>query len=494
MALNYSYEHLGYRINVSNNNFSIYEPFFKGLKLMEYYKETNAKELFNNEAGLYHELSHYYQDIVFPACICERDLKIKILTNSNSTISEKLQGLYKYLFKEGQSMEMLQSISDPNSGIDFWTISFKDLLESYADIRSIKTILDAYFKKNEDVDSFVSKCIIEQSSFHYEFFDGKKVLARLRETTRPYAICKQVFLTMISLRKSKFLFNDEEPTADLMKINMADGYSHSKNSFIYVLERRLDIFLLFCIEFALTIPSVSFIMKAVEEGKSIRMFHPGCRFYYIIHLICENPDTFNKLDFNANYVEVFDIISERYGLYSYDEVVGSYVTPDRPFSTIKFFQNKILKETKKVTIGNRCNSDIMGFFMQTGVPILLWGQGRQQIYIGNGNNGFDSYCYEGETYDYVVHYMMCALDRFFLRKTNDTDDLKQIINGFLLQESAVYYALNKCANTIINDNRTVVCPLSCKFKNDNCLLYTIFTKSEEHQPCVLKEIIKSNIV
>lgn len=497
--MDYSYERLSFRINIRDNNFSIYEPFFNGLRLPDYFNKPNAEELFQNEIGLYHELTHFYQDFFFPACICERDLKNRIVDSvKNHSVQEvnDLKELYEYLFEESQYVETLKELINPNSNKDFWSISYKDLLESYADIRSTKTVMDAYFNKDNQVDQFISNFFINNTSFHFESFENnRKIHTKLGGTTRQYSICKQVFLSLLTFTKSKFLFCDEEPTAEYLKILMADGFRHNKGDFMYNIARRLDIILLYCIEFALTLPSITFIKDAIKDGKSKRMFHPGCRFYYIVTTILGNPDTFNKLDISASYTEVFDIISDTSSdLYKYSDVVNSYLKPNIPFSFVRHQHNRTLIETiQKITIANRCNSDIFGFFKQTGIPVLLWGQGRQQIYVGDGNDKFDILQYYGDTHDYINDYFKTVMVRYLLPKTNSIGEIKKMLSMLFLQESVVYWVINKCANTIIKGNVNNKCPIPCEYNNYDCsVLKTITNDNLNH--CLLTKLINFIII
>lgn len=494
---NYSYNRLRYRINVDNNDFSIYEPFLKGLKLTDYIERTDSEKLFSNEIGLYHELTHYYQDIFFPACVSERDLKFLILSNistSSRNIEEskdvaKLRELYDYLFRTPFCHEELYSLSKNDDGIDFWSISYTDLLESYADIRSLKTILDTYFKRSDYVNNYIKNYIKKHHIFCYEI-DGNKLITKLRGFSRRYSICKHVFLTLFSVTNSKFYYNDRMNTFNRIKLDMAEAFNYEKDERFYNIERNLDIFILFCIEFSLTIPSISYILKSIEEGKDRRMYHPGCRFYAVIAKILQYPDTFNQLDFNSNYVGVFNHISEACGLYKYEVVANSLITNDIPFHVIRFSHNRYLKQTPNVKIGNRCNIDMLGFFKQIGSPILLWGSDRQQIYLGNSKDSFDCYSYSGSQIEYCYDYLCSDYDRIFMVSPKNIEDLKRKTNQLFLQESAYSYVLNLCANSILSNDNKSICPLDCGSNEKKCLLKNKLTDSNNHL-CIIPDLIKS---
>ena len=494
---NYSYSHLRYRINVENNDFSTYEPYLKGLRLTDYIERPDSEKMFSNEIGLYHELTHYYQDIFFPACVSERDLKFLILSNINTSSGNmeesedavKLRELYEYLFRTPFCHEELYSLSKNDDGIDFWSISYTDLLESYADIRSIKTILDAYYKRSKYVDNYISNYIKKHQIFCYEI-DGKKLITKLRGFSRRYSICKHVFLTLFSITNSKFFYNDRMNTFNRVKIDMAEALNYEKDERFYNIERNLDIFILFCIEFALSIPSISQILRSIKGGKDRRMFHPGFRFYAILTKILQYPDTFNQLDFNSSYTEVFNQISEACGLYKYEDMANSLITNDIPFHVIRYSHNRYLKQTPNVKIGNRCNIDLFSFFKQNGSPILLWGSDSQQIYIGNGKDSFDSYSYTGSDIEYCYDYLCSDYDRIFIGSIENMEDLKCKTNLFFLQESAYSYILNLCANSILFNNNKSVCPLNCGSNENKCLLKNKLVENNNHL-CIIPELIKS---
>lgn len=499
MVNNYSYDHLSYRINIKNNDFSIYDPFFKGLKLPDYIDRPDAERILDNERGLYHELIHLYQDIFLPACICERDLKNKILAsltfstdnkNEKSEAIVKHLSLFNYLFRSDYCEKNLYSISQNEEGLDFWAISYTDLLESYADIRTTKTILDSYFRKNDSTDAFLMGYIRKKSLFHYDIIDERKLLVRLRDSDRPYAICKHVFLTLFSEIHSPFYCNDEMNTFNIVKSDLARAFTYEKDKRFYQLERNLDIFILFCIEFALTLPSISYIIKSIEDGKDKRMFHPGCRFYSLIAFICKYPDTFNNLDFDANYTEVFDQISEMWGSYKYQDVIDSLTQPYLPFYSVQFCHNRILIETPRVSIGNRCNIDIMNFFKQTGTPILLWGDQSQQIYVGNGVDKFELYEFRQRMIKLICDYIGSYPQRMNLGTIRNLDELKLTTIKLFLQESAASYVLNRCANIFINNKKGSVCPIDCISKDENCIIFQKINSKDDYF-CVIPDLIRT---
>lgn len=499
--LDYSYHHLAFRLNIGENDFSKYEPYFNGLKLPEYIEEPNAEKLLDNERALYHELSHYYQDIYFPACICERELKINILADyvqnasgksHNNKKHNKRRELFDYLFMTKYCDDNLYSLSKNDEGIDFWAISYKDLLESYADIRASKTVFDAYRNEDEQIKDFIRNYILKRKLFHYDL-DDNQLTTRLGDLDRTYAICKHVFLTLFSAANSRFCFNDSLNSFNRIKVDLANAFSSEKDERLFNLARNLDIFLLFCIEFALTLPSASFIEKSIEEGKDKRMFHPGCRFYSLIALIMSYPDTFNDLDFSANYVEVFDQISEACGLYKYEDVVKSLTYPNFPFSVIRHSHNLRLKETINVKIENRCNIDIMTFFKKTGNPIILWGASSQYVYVGDGNDKFDSFHYRGLDSDYAIQYLFSDVERMyneFFGTNYNPKELKSMINIWFLQESSAFFLLNRCANSFLSKKKDEeICLLDCDYKSNDCLLFNIVSRKKNIQ-CDLTKLIE----
>ena len=485
---NYSFSRLSHRINIDNDDFFFFFPFLKGMQLTDYIDSSDVEKLFLNEVGLYHELTHYYQDLFFPACNCESQLLQGIILNrNNADVFAKKRKLYKYLFEDGYCDENLYSLSGKSVDI---SISYTDLLESYADIRATKNFLDLYYRKNERVDTFIRKYIRENNAFHYEIYDHQLIAHITGRISRQYAICKHVFLSLFSITKSRFFAIDEYDTFNKVKLDLADALSYEKDKRFYNLERNLDIYLLFCMEFALTLPSASFIEKSIEEGKDIRMFHPGSRFYALIALIHKYPDTFNNLEFDANYVDVFNQISEICGLYSFEDVVRSLEKPYLPFSTISFARNRYLRQTKNNNIGNRCNIEILNFFKQIGVPILLWGNKQQQIYIGDGKDKFNSYQYEDSVLTYIYNYICSDMDRLSFGCHKDLSDLKNKINHFFLQESASAFVLSKFAESILNSDKSVMCPSNCMNKGMNCLLQKDLG-IENAPSCVIPDLIKT---
>ena len=461
------------------------------MQLPDYIGSPDAEKLFANEVGLYHELTHYYEDLFFPACNCECQMVQEIILNrNNADVLTKKRELYKYLFEEGYCDENLYSLSGKYENMDFWSISYTDLLESYADIRATKTFLDLYYRKDEHVDTFIRDYIRKNNVFHYELLDHQLVAPIRRAFLRQYAICKHVILTLFSLSKSKFFANDEYNTFNIVKLDLAYALSYVKDKSFYNLERNLDIYILFFIEFALTLPSASFIEKSIEEGKDIRMFHPGFRFYALIALVHKYPETFNDLEYDANYVDVFNQISEFLGLYKYEDVVNSLAKPYLPFYTISFACTTFLQQTKNNSIGSRCNIDLLNFFKQIGTPILLWGDKRQQIYIGDGKDKFESYQYEDTMLAYIFNYICSDLDRLSIGFHKDLSDLKNKTNHFFLQESASSFVLSIIKESILNNKKNRICPLTCINKDENCLLQNKLCK-ENDLFCVIPDLIKT---
>ncbi len=154
-----------------------------------------------------------------------------------------------------------------------------------------------------------------------------------------------------------------------------------------------------------------------------------------------------------------------------------------------------LKETKtrNIRISNRCNTDIFEFFKKLGIAIALWGIEKQNVYIGNGVDAYEIYCFNKSEFDFLFDYTHSEMERLSVTFgfAHDMVSLKSLVSNILLQESAVAVLLKRVTQALIDNKHDTRCYLDCPYKDNNCSILRFNNKEHINNRCVLTPIVDS---
>ena len=368
--------------------------------------------------GFIHELSHYYQDLSLCSCISEHIYKTRVLKHyidttyfkidSPVTLTQDEIDIYKTIYETPISVER-ESVSDFSKGIRnlhfinnddhyFPAITYKDLLECYAEMKAWQTII-CETSDSESNHKYIrmlltnryNKLGVDENGLPAVSFEFE------REGFDRYSIVRLLFLSFFHhCKPSKFcIYNKVTDNSQLQVIdylasmgeftveevlsNLSNGYSALKTveisdtDYLVSFERDLLIWILLALDIALTIPTTLKITTLIKSGNySIEDFHPCCRFYKVLAFFYKYPDYINNIDSNYSWMSVFDDIARVLDWPSYFETAKNVSDANKFFhnGNITIYQDLFLAHHMKTTMDNN-NGAIFRMFRNMNIPIII---------------------------------------------------------------------------------------------------------------------------
>ena len=371
----------------------------------------------NHYLGFIHELTHYYQDLSICSCISEHIYKTRVIKQyydenflkikSPITLTDEEVNIFNYIYKSPISVDInsLRTFSEHKGDLSFVkkgghffpAITYKDLLECYAETKAWQSIIC------ETPDS------IDNHRYIYKLLKEKNDKLCIDENGIPavsfkyddngfdrYTIIRAIFLSFFyHCKPNKYkiyntiIQNYEIDSIDYLilmgQIPIEKSYEISKDSCISIpvkispteylvqLEKDLLSTILFALDIALTIPSTTRIKQQVKDGNyKLEDFHPCIRFYKVISMFYKYPEYFNNLDAGYNWMSVFDYISNLLNWPPYFPIAKDVSSANKFFhgGNIAIYQDHFLAYHMNTTMESN-NGAIFRMFRNMNIPIIL---------------------------------------------------------------------------------------------------------------------------
>lgn len=371
----------------------------------------------NQYLGFIHELTHYYQDLNLCSCISDHIYKTKVAksyfdtnfvkTTSSIKLTRDEINIYNYIYKSPISIELnsLDAFSEGKSELSFIekgahffpSITYKDLLECYAEMKAWQSIL---------CEAPVS---VDNYQYIYELLKKRHDKLKVDEKGNPvvsfkydekgfdrYSIVRDVFLSFFHhCPPNKYKIyntvipNSRTTTIDYLltmgQIPVKESYDISDDycisipinvsSLDYLIQFELNFLpiLLFALDVALTIPTTSKIEQLIRDGYyKVEDFHPCIRFYKVISMFYKYPDYFNNLDSGFNWMSVFDDIADLLNWPKYYPTIKEVCNTNKFFhgGNIVTYQEHFLCYHMNTTMESN-NGGILRLFRNMNIPIIL---------------------------------------------------------------------------------------------------------------------------
>lgn len=316
--------------------------------------------------SVFHELNHYYQDLTFASCLCEKLLKsnfekfainelengnikfpvFDIINKNSFSLSDddsvticpsKPAGWYSSQdIKQIQVYQRLYNIifKTPYLSDFHFSLTYEDMIESYAEI---KATYDIYYNvKDEEIMPYLHSLFKKLDVFpsYDKKEDGKYYLNydKIRNKySRKYHIVRYIPLMLLETA-GKSLFGLKFRATELSEY-YNNGILTCQNTEINNIRDYaawIDFFLLLAIEISMAIPAPSyyienFLAKSDYEP-DISKYIPPLRFFEVL-------DVYEKYEYyfwedlpNKSFIDVYNFIASKCEWCSYDEIIKSYET------------------------------------------------------------------------------------------------------------------------------------------------------------------------
>lgn len=517
------------KINLSENDESIKNDFqwviqceTKSFSL----SEDPDMEKGNQYLGFIHELTHYYQDLSICSCISEHIYKTRVLkhlfdthflkVNSPITLTDEEVEIYNYIYKSPISVDVksVKSFSEGkgnlifvNKGEHFFpTITYKDLLECYAETKAWQSIIC------ETPDS------IENHKYIYELLKERHDKLCVDENGSPavsfkyndhgydrYSIVRAIFLSFFHhCKPNKYkIYNTVIPNSKIASIDylltmgqipveksydISNEYcisipvTISPTDYLVQLERNLLSTILFALDVALTIPTTTRIKQLVKDGHyQLDDFHPCIRFYKILSMFYKYPDYFNNLDSGYNWMSVFDDISDLLNWPPYFPVAKDVSSANKFFhgGNIAIYQDHFLAYHMNTTMGSN-NGAIFRMFRNMNIPIILHFPDLFVVIRYLEKNVQELVVSDNRLYGYLE----ASNNELYSYTENDEVFLQQIFSNKI--DMQLYESINK------NEFKCPFSTLNCK---ETCRVQTILGLFNNDNPnCFVQFHIRKEIL
>ena len=364
-----------------------------------------------------HELTHYYQDLSICSCIGEHIYKTRVLKHffdthfikvkSPITLTDEEVEIYNYIYNSSISIDVnsIKSFSEGKGDLSFLnkgehffpTITYKDLLECYAETKARQSIIcetPHSIENHKYIYELLKKrhdrlCIDENGVPAVSFKYDDNGLDR-------YSIIRDIFLSFFHhCQPNKYkIYNTVTPNSKITVIDYLLFRGHipveesydisneycisipvkiSPTNYLVQLERDLLSTILFALDVALTIPTTTRIKQLVKDDRyKLEDFHPCIRFYKIMSMFYKYPDYFNNIDSGYNWMSVFDDISGLLNWPSYFPIVKDISSTNKFFhrGNIAIYQDHFLEYHMNTTMESN-NGAIFRMFRNMNIPIIL---------------------------------------------------------------------------------------------------------------------------
>lgn len=479
----------------------------------------------NQYLGFIHELTHYYQDLSLCSCISEHIYKTKmaksyydakfveITSPIKLTIDEI--SIYNYIYTSPISIEInsLRAFSEGKSdlsfvenGVHFFpSITYRDLLECYAEIKAWQSIL---CEAPVNVDNY---------QYIYQLLKNKHDKLKVDENGNPavsfkynekgfdrYSIIRAVFLSFFHhCPPNKYkIYNGVIPNSRTTVIDylltmgqipveesydICDDYCISipvnVSSFDYLIQFELNFLstLLFALDVALTIPTTSRIEKLVRDGDyKVEDFHPCIRFYKVISMFYKYPDYFNNLDSDINWMSVFDDIADLLDWPRYYPTIKDVSNANKFFhgGNMVVYQEHFLSYHMNTTMESN-NGAILRMFRNMNIPIILRYPDNFVVVRYSNNNVYELVVDDNRLYSYLS----ANSDDLFSYTEDDEILLQQIFSNKI--DIQLYKNINKM------DYKCPLPNLNCK---QSCNVYAMSELFNTDNPkCFIQHHIRKEI-
>lgn len=472
-----------------------------------------------------HELTHYYQDLCLPSCIGERVYKTRTLkrcivnhyvgTNSPIPIDEMKMEIYEKIYHDYvkldrtnlhtgdnviDNIQFIDSGKNDSGTLYFPEISYRDLLECYAEMKAWQSIICETTPSEANHDYIVRLLRKRNDSFVYDEDGETAVKIFKRKSFDRYSIIRVVFLAFFKYCKpSKFyiyqnlngipmidylLFMGQNCILPIKEFNDANikeidltGLTNYK--YLTEVEFTLIKWILFSLDIALTIPTTDKIYQLINSGQyNIDDFNPCCRFYKVLAVLHDQPYYFNELGCSERWQTIHDDISEILGWPKYSEIIEDLINSNSIIheGSITYYQNKFVLMRKQITMEDS-NGPMLNFFKNMNIPLVV-----------HYPNLFVIYSYQDEmlmqmvvSEDVKSHYFNLPISIFLNAKSDDWTFLMQLYRNEINME--IY--------KIIQENKfSCVFPfLSC---NKHCRIGCI-ADLNENPICAMNSHIRKEI-
>lgn len=392
------------------------------LKPTDFSLEDEMQTVGRRYLGFIHELTHYFQDLSTPSCIAERIYKTKftkkyidnyyIGIESPILLTEEEGHVFNLVYNVTKSDDMptFKELVDKSIDYGFFQkagtenaynryfpiISYKDLIESYAELKAWQTII-CETKPTPTNSKYLLTLLRKRNDSLVIDESGRYAVKTNNCKYERYSIARTIFLAFFKYcRPSKFyiyqningiplidylLFMGNNFTVNvssmddngMLQTKEIDITGISDMDYLGKLENQLIAWILFALDVALTIPTTSKICSYVKTGDYELMdFVPTCRFFKVLSILYRYPDYFNNLSENDNWHSTFDIVSKLLNWPSYNEIKQDIQTSNIIFHSgnIAIYQNALLDRKLQSTIESN-NGNILNLFKKLNIPIII---------------------------------------------------------------------------------------------------------------------------
>ena len=363
--------------------------------------------------GVIHELTHYYQDLIFPSCIGEHLYKTwfyryyidKHTGHSPSLIIDKDDTeLFNYIFKKPISIDFASALNDPitkcglkfiNEFQIFDTISYVDLYESYAELKAWQHLINES-NPTENNMKYIRKLLQDKNPQLQINSKGEYVVEiNYNVDFLKYTVARNYFLLyFIQFFQYRKINNaipntiyDQQYLMILMNMGIGVGsiiqrydknrYNNSQHAedtyYLKYCEANLLNWVLLVLDIAFSIPSIKTIRYLIDNKNYKKEdFHPCCRFYKIMHTLIIHHDTIINMDEKCKWVDFFDFIASKNGWLSYYDTAKDLAMNNslQHNGYIPIYQEHLLTLRQYITIEEN-NVSMLSLFQNHRIPIVL---------------------------------------------------------------------------------------------------------------------------
>lgn len=372
--------------------------------------------------GYIHELTHYFQDLSIPSCIADRIYRTKIAKkyidnnyigiDSPILLNEEESYIYQIIYNSFDNVDKSNFQKLFESSIDFDLfqsnqygdshnryfpiITYKDLLESYAELKAWQSII-CETEPTESNSKYILNLLRQRNDSLVVDECGRVAIKTFDYKYERYSIARVAFLAFFKYCKPTdfyiyqdingvplvdyLLFMGNNFTIDVTSVNdngilqtkEIDITGLNEREYLGKYETQLIAWILLALEVALTIPTTSKINNYIKSGKyQLNDFVPTCRFFKVLSVINRYPEYFNNLSENDNWLSNFNIISELLNWPSYNEIKQDIQSSNIFFhsGSITIYQNALLDRRQHTTIESN-NGNIQNLFKNLNIPIII---------------------------------------------------------------------------------------------------------------------------
>ena len=453
--------------------------------------------------GFIHELSHLYQDLSLCSCISEHIYKSRVFRSyvdetfvdcpSPFSLTEEEELIYNQIYRTSVSVtedniyrasigeERLKFGSKSNS--IFSSITYRDLLESYAEMKAWQSII-CETKDDESNYKYIYELLVSRNQNLRVGESGYRDFSlKYKENSLDrYTIVRSVFLLFLYYckRNSLFIYDMVKSNFPIQAVSIfyllsmggIEEKMFSDRDYLLHMEGAILKWILFCLDIALTIPHVTQINNYIKKGLSvIEDFNPCTRFYKVLLIIHRYPEVFNQVNPQDKWVELFDFIAAKLHWPSYYQTVHSINKLNKIYHCGNFtiYQEHLLA-SRLYSDMESTNGAILRMFKSSNIPIIIHFPNLFLLTRYTETNMVEMFVSDFKLLEYD------SQDPVIFEKFTDDDDI-------ILQELFINDINMQIYNNITNKRNVFRCMFPFFKCFDNCSIDNFANLCNEKREC-----------